>query len=62
MKGECWRTAFLRPRPARLRKIFVFVLWARAEDFADDGLEGVGREVCDRALEDHAFVWGPDDR
>ena len=34
----------------------------RAEDFADDGLEGLGREVCDRALEDHAFVWGPDDR
>ena len=28
MKGECWRTAFLRPRPALFRKIFVFVLWA----------------------------------
>ena len=33
----------------------------RAEDFADDGLEGVGREVCDRALEDHALIGRPDE-
>ena len=34
----------------------------RPEDAADDGLKGLGREVCDRALEVHALIGGPDDR
>ena len=32
------------------------------EDFAHDGLEGLGREVRRGALELHALVGGPDDR
>jgi hypothetical protein len=34
----------------------------RPEDAADDGLEGLGREVCYGALEYHALVGRPDER
>ena len=33
----------------------------RAEDFADDGLEGVGRQIRRGGLELHALVGGPDE-
>ena len=33
----------------------------RAEDFAHDGLEGLGREVRDGALEVHALIGCPDE-